>query len=90
MCGTLPLGGEGNPAPSSRGTDLDMLSVWADLLRLAGIGMADAAASIEIDAEVNEVEIWFGLVGSPWACTGAEDREREESAAAAVCSDAAL
>jgi hypothetical protein len=56
MCPELLFGGEGKLTPSSRGTDLDMLSVWTEVLRRGGIGMADAATSIEVDAEVNEVE----------------------------------
>lgn len=69
---------------------MDTFSVWAETLRLGGIGMADAASSIEIDVEVNEVETWFWLLGRPWTCIGGEARERDESAAAAVCSDVAL
>jgi len=55
-CPELLFGGEGKLIPSSRGTDLDMLSVWTEVLRRGGMGMADAATCIEVDAEVNEVE----------------------------------
>ena len=85
----MPFGGEGKLASSSRGRDLDAPSAWVEVLRLAGIGMA-AAGSIAIDANVNDVETCFWLWGNTWTWEGGEDREREESAAAAVCSDVAL
>lgn len=51
----VPFGEDENTTPSS-GTDLDRLSVLAEVPRPAGIEIADAAA-MEFAAEVNDVDV---------------------------------